>query len=102
MTVNYEYFINIFLGISEPTFIEWSRIDDEEEQFLTIDRPGGRSKKTTPEDDQTLRALALENNWQDLSQLRQTAPFQENERLISVSNTTLRDRLSEQGKFENN
>jgi hypothetical protein len=54
-------------GISEHTFNEWSRIDDEEELFLTTHRPGGRPKMTTNEDDQTLRALALENNWDNFN-----------------------------------
>jgi hypothetical protein len=67
--------------------------------FLTTTRPGGRPKETSSEDDQTLRTLALENNWPDLNQLRQALAFKENERLISVYKTTLRDGLSKQGKF---
>jgi hypothetical protein len=54
---------------------------------------------TSNEDDQTLRALALENHWDDINQLRNTAAFHDNEGLQSVSNATLRARLSDQGKF---
>jgi hypothetical protein len=40
-------------------------------------------RQNTNEDNQTLRAVALENNWDDINQLRNTTAFQDNERLQS-------------------
>ncbi len=85
------------LDISESTFTECCRIDDNEELFLTVKRPGGRPKKTTTRDDRSLRELALENNWDNFDQLRHQEEFQQNRRLMSVTDATLRSRLRDAG-----
>jgi hypothetical protein len=85
------------LDISESTFTEWCRIDDNEELFLTVKRPGGRPEKTTTRDDRSLRELALENNWDNFDQLRHQEEFQQNRRLMSVTDATLRSRLRDAG-----
>ncbi len=88
--------------INKNTFTEWCRIDDNEELFLTIKRPGGGPRKTSNDDDSELRALALgDNRWDGINRLRQTETIIANERLSNVSDTTLRRRLSEQGKLGN-
>jgi hypothetical protein len=88
---------NLILGINKNTLSHWNQIDDNNELFLTVKNPGGGHKKITPEDDQALRAMALDNNWHSITQLRQTEEFQENERLMSVSDETLRQRLRSTG-----
>jgi hypothetical protein len=95
--INYQNFIS--RGISEPTYYEWCRIDDNEELFLTVPRNGGQNKKTIPEDDQTLREAALQANWSDMSELRQLPELEDNERIASVCDRTLRRRLRDQGKL---
>ena len=64
---------------------------------MTAPRSGGPNKKTTSEDDQALREVSLQNNWSDMSELRQLPELEDNERIASVCDRTLRRRLSNQG-----
>jgi hypothetical protein len=64
-----------------------------------VDKPGGRSRKTSEADDQSLQVLAIEHNWDDINQLRETDVFQDNPNLATVSNSTIRRRLEEHGIF---
>jgi hypothetical protein len=41
----------------------WCEIDDNEELFLTIPRPGGCKRMTTDEDDETLAQTAIQHNF---------------------------------------
>ncbi len=66
--------------------------------FLTVERPGDRTRKTSEKEDQDVRTLALERNWDNIDRLRESDIFQESESLSAVSDTTIRRRLSDQGK----
>jgi hypothetical protein len=85
------------LGISERTYFNWCRIDDEDELFITAPRVGGHDKKTTAEDDEALRDAALTNNFAQMSQLRQLPEIAGNANIVAISDRTLRRRLREQG-----
>ncbi|CAG2173659.1 unnamed protein product, partial [Oppiella nova] len=85
------------VGISEPTYYEWCKIDDQELPFITVSRAGGRDRITEPEDDQSLRDAALANNWGNLNELRQLPEIQGNANIAAASGRTLRRRLSDQG-----
>jgi hypothetical protein len=52
---------------------------------------------TTAEDDQTLAAAALHNNWANINELKETPELRDNEHIQSISKTTIRSRLKEQG-----
>jgi hypothetical protein len=54
---------------------------------------------TSEADDQSLQVLAIEHNWDDINQLRETDVFQDNPNLATVSNSTIRRRLEEHSIF---
>jgi hypothetical protein len=86
-----------FSGINKNTFTEWCRIDDEEEIFITAPRLSGFATKTTDEDNETLREVALASNWSNYSELRATQELRDNENIRSVTDQTLRKILKNQG-----
>ncbi|CAG2176707.1 unnamed protein product, partial [Oppiella nova] len=85
------------VGISEPTYYKWCKIDDQELAFITVTRGGGRYKITEPEDDQSHSDAALANNWANLNELRQLPQIQGNANIAAASGRTLWRRLSDQG-----
>jgi len=56
--------------MSDKSYRSWCRIDDNNEQFLTLPRHGGPHKMTTDEDDKARKTVALENKWSSLDELR--------------------------------
>ncbi|CAG2166115.1 unnamed protein product [Oppiella nova] len=83
--------------ISEKTYYEWCKIDDQDLPFITVPRSGGRDRITEPEDDQLLSETAIANNWSNLNELRQLPAIQGNANIAAASGRTLRRRLSDQG-----
>jgi len=65
--------------------------------FLTLSGYGGRPRKTNPEDDQTLKETALANQWSGIGELRNLPEIENNDRIASVSDRTLRRCLNEKG-----
>ncbi|CAG2112224.1 unnamed protein product [Medioppia subpectinata] len=72
------------IEISKNTFTDWKRIDENEEQFLTFLKLPPPNRKTTPADDRLLHRVALQNQWSNLSELRQLPAIAANDRLTEV------------------
>jgi hypothetical protein len=64
--------------------------------FFTADNDsGGRPRKTTPDDDNLLKEVVLQNKWSSVNEIKELPAIKENEKLSNIATKTIYKRLSQ-------